>query len=134
MKAFLNEFKAFIAKGNVLSMAIGIIVGSAFTAIVTSLNQDIITPLLGLIIGKIDFAALSFTVGSATVAYGKFIQAVITFLITALVLFLLLKVINRFIRKQEEEEKEKKEAAPVPQDIQLLTEIRDLLANEKQDL
>ena len=83
MKAFWNEFKEFIARGNVLSMAVGLIVGSAFTAIVTSLNQDIITPLLGLILGQIDFAALSFTVGSATVAYGRFIQAVITFLITA---------------------------------------------------
>ena len=65
MKAFWNEFKEFIARGNVLSMAVGLIVGSAFTAIVTSLNQDIITPLLGLILGQIDFAALSFTVGSA---------------------------------------------------------------------
>ena len=104
MKAFWNEFKEFIARGNVLSMAVGLIVGSAFTAIVTSLNQDIITPLLGLILGQIDFAALSFTVGSATVAYGRFIQAVITFLITALTLFLLLKGVNRFLRRREAEE------------------------------
>ena len=78
MKAFIREFKEFIARGNVMTMAVGIIIGSAFTAIVTSLNQDIITPLLGLVLGQINFAGLSFTVGNATVTYGNFIQAVIT--------------------------------------------------------
>ena len=135
MKAFWNEFKEFIARGNVLSMAVGLIVGSAFTAIVTSLNQDIITPLLGLILGQIDFAALSFTVGGATVAYGRFIQAVITFLITALTLFLLLKGVNRFLHRREAEEtaeaKAEEAVSPVPADVQLLTEIRDLLAKER---
>ena len=72
MKAFFNEFKEFISKGNVMSMAVGIIVGTAFTAIVTSLNQDIITPLLGLILGQIDFTSLSLTVGNASVTYGNF--------------------------------------------------------------
>ena len=81
MKAFIREFKEFIARGNVMTMAVGIIIGSAFTAIVTSLNQDIITPLLGLVLGQINFAGLSFTVGNSTVTYGNFIQAVITFLL-----------------------------------------------------
>lgn len=131
MKAFIREFKEFIAKGNVMSMAVGIIVGSAFTAIVTSLNQDIITPLLGLILGQIDFTSLSITVGNASIAYGNFIQAVITFFITALTLFLILKAFNRFTAKKKEAEEEKtEEPAPVPEDIQLLTEIRDLLKKE----
>ena len=127
MKAFFREFKEFISKGNVMSMAVGIIVGSAFTAIVTSLNQDIITPLLGLILGQIDFAGLSVTVGSATITYGNFIQAIITFFITALCLFVVLKAMNTFTAKLKAEEEAKEEAAPPAADIQLLTEIRDLL-------
>ena len=129
MKALIREFKEFIYKGNVMSMAVGLIVGSAFTAIVTSLNQDIITPLLGLILGQIDFTSLSLTVGGASVMYGNFIQAIITFLITALTLFFVLKGFNRMTRKKEEEKKE--EPAPEPsEDEKLLTEIRDLLKKE----
>lgn len=124
MKAFIREFKEFIARGNVMTMAVGIIIGSAFTAIVTSLNQDIITPLLGLVLGQINFAGLSFTVGNATVTYGNFIQAVITFLITALVLFLMVKAFNKLTKKRTAKEEE---PASVPEDIRLLTEIRDLL-------
>lgn len=127
MKAFIIEFKEFIARGNVMTMAVGIIIGSAFTAIVTSLNQDIITPLLGLVLGQINFAGLSFTVGNATVTYGNFIQAVITFLITALVLFLMVKAFNKLTKKRTAKEEEKEEPASVPEDIRLLTEIRDLL-------
>ena len=123
----LKEFKEFIARGNVMTMAVGIIIGSAFTAIVTSLNQDIITPLLGLVLGQINFAGLSFTVGNATVTYGNFIQAVITFLITALVLFLMVKAFNKLTKKRTAKEEEKEEPASVPEDIRLLTEIRDLL-------
>ena len=127
MKAFIREFKEFIARGNVMTMAVGIIIGSAFTAVVTSLNQDIITPLLGLVLGQINFAGLSFTVGNATVTYGNFIQAVITFLITALVLFLMVKAFNKLTKKRTAKEEEKEEPASVPEDIRLLTEIRDLL-------
>ena len=129
MKAFVKEFKEFISKGNVMSMAVGIIVGSAFTAIVTSLNQDIITPLLGLILGQIDFTSLAITVGGASVMYGNFIQAVITFLITALTLFFVLKAFNRLTEKKKEEPAPE-EPAPIPEDIQLLTQIRDLLQKE----
>lgn len=127
MKAFFNEFKEFISKGNVMSMAVGIIVGTAFTAIVTSLNQDIITPLLGLIPGQIDFTSLSLTVGNASVTYGNFIQAIITFLITAFTLFLILKAFNRMTAKKEAEAPAEPEPEPIPEDIQLLSEIRDLL-------
>ena len=92
----LKEFKKFISRGNVLDMAVGIIMGSAFTAIVTSLVNDILTPLIGLIIGGLDFGGLSITIGSASIAYGSFIQAVINFLLVALSLFLIVKAINKF--------------------------------------
>ena len=132
MKAFIREFKEFISKGDVMSMAVGIIVGTAFTAIVTSLNQDIITPILGLILGQIDFTSLSITVGDASVMYGNFIQAIITFLITAFTLFLVLKAFNKMSAKvkKAEEDAAAAEPAPVPEDIQLLTEIRDLMKNK----
>lgn len=132
MKAFIREFKEFISKGDVMSMAVGIIVGTAFTAIVTSLNQDIITPILGLILGQIDFTSLSITVGGASVKYGNFIQAIITFLITAFTLFLVLKAFNKMSAKvkKAEEDAAAAEPAPVPEDIQLLTEIRDLMKNK----
>lgn len=132
MKAFIREFKEFISKGDVMSMAVGIIVGTAFTAIVTSLNQDIITPILGLILGQIDFTSLSITVGGASVMYGNFIQAIITFLITAFTLFLVLKAFNKMSAKVKKAEEDAAAAkpAPVPEDIQLLTEIRDLMKNK----
>lgn len=133
MKKLMQEFKEFIAKGNVMSMAVGIIVGSAFTAIVTSLNQDMITPLLGLILGQIDFTSLSLTVGDASIMYGNFIQAIITFLITAFTLFFVLKGFHRLTeRKKASEEAKPEEPAPVPEEIQLLTEIRDLLKEENR--
>ncbi|MBQ3515029.1 MAG: large conductance mechanosensitive channel protein MscL [Lachnospiraceae bacterium] len=99
----LKEFKKFIARGNVLDMAVGIIVGSAFTAIVNSLVNDIFTPLMGLILGGINFSALSVKVGEATIAYGSFIQAVINFLLIAFSVFMLIRVINKIPRKKEEE-------------------------------
>lgn len=108
MKGFVEEFKKFIMRGNVMDMAVGVIVGGAFTSIVTSLNQDILTPILG-IFGGTDFSHLAVTLGSGENApvlyYGNFITAVINFLITALVIFVLIKVINslgdRFKKKEE---------------------------------
>ena len=97
----LKEFKKFISRGNVLDMAVGIIMGSAFTAIVTSLVNDILTPLIGLIVGGLDFSALAITIGSASIAYGSFIQAIINFLLIALSLFLIVKGINKFHTKKE---------------------------------
>ncbi|NLD11559.1 large conductance mechanosensitive channel protein MscL [Aminicella lysinilytica] len=104
MKKFMEEFKEFALKGNVMDMAVGIIIGAAFTAIVTSLVSDIISPLLGLIV-KVNFADLKATVGGTTFMYGNFIMAVINFLLIALVLFLIIRSINRLsdIRKKDEE-------------------------------
>lgn len=128
MKQFFKEFKEFIAKGDVMSMAIGIIIGSAFTAIVTSVVNDIITPFMGLILGGIDFKSIMIEVGDAQILIGNFIQAVINFLITAFVLFLVVKMLNQLKRKPKEEPKP---AEPViPEDVKLLTEIRDLLKKD----
>lgn len=107
-KGFFAEFKKFIMRGNVMDMAVGVIVGGAFTAIVTSLNQDILTPLLG-VFGGTDFSHLCVALGSGEEApmlmYGNFITAIISFLITALVIFMLVKLINtlneRFSKKEE---------------------------------
>lgn len=90
----LNEFKTFITKGNVMNLAVGIIIGAAFTAIVNSLVGDIITPLLGLILGQVNFSGLYFSVGDAVITYGKFIQSIITFLLTAIAVFFIVKVVN----------------------------------------
>ena len=100
MKGFMKEFKEFITKGDVMSMAVGIIIGGAFTAIVGSLVADIITPLLGIVLGGLDFSSLSVTVGNAVLTYGNFIQAIITFLLTALVIFWLMKGFNK-MKKEE---------------------------------
>ena len=131
MKKFMDEFKQFIARGNVMDMAVGVIIGGAFTAITTSLINDIIMPLLGIFTGSISFAALSFTINGAVIAYGNFIQAVFNFLIMAFVVFCLIKTINRFHRKKAEPPKEEP-APPEPSaEEKLLMEIRDLL-KEKQ--
>lgn len=108
-KGFIEEFKKFIMRGNVMDMAVGVIVGGAFTSIVTSLNQDILTPVLG-IFGGTDFSNLKVTLGSGenapVLCYGNFITAVINFLITAFVIFVLVKAINKIgdklIKKEEE--------------------------------
>jgi len=121
-----KEFKAFVLKGNILDLAIAVVIGGAFGAIVTSLVNDIIMPLVGIILGGIDFAALSIQVGSATVLYGKFIQAIVNFLIIAFVIFLVMRAMVK-LKKQEA-------AAPPPgptAEEKLLTEIRDLLAAGK---
>jgi large conductance mechanosensitive channel len=115
----LQEFKAFIARGNVLDLAVGVVIGAAFTAIVTSLVDDIINPLIGLIVGGVDFSALSFGVGDAQFMYGNFINAVIKFLIVAWVVFLIVKAVNRVMPK-----KEAAPAAPAgPSDNDLLKDI-----------
>lgn len=128
MKKFMEEFKQFIARGNVMDMAVGVIIGGAFSAITTSLINDIIMPLLGIFTGSISFAELHFTINGAVIAYGNFIQAVLNFLVMAFVVFCMIKTINRFHRKKEE-------APPAPPEPsaeeKLLTEIRDLL-KEKQ--
>lgn len=119
----LGEFKSFAMRGNVIDLAVGIIIGGAFGTIVTSLVGDIFMPLIGIITGGIDFSGLAYTLGGATLAYGKFIQALISFTIIAFALFILVRAMNTLKAKEEVAEKEK---APA-EDIQLLTEIRDLL-------
>lgn len=115
----LNEFKAFITKGNVLDLAVGVVIGAAFTAIVTSLVDDLINPLIGLIVGGVNFSGLSVGVGDAQFMYGNFITAIIKFLIVAWVVFLIVKAVNRMMPKKEEAP-----AAPAgPSDNDLLKEI-----------
>lgn len=123
------EFRKFIAKGNVIDLAVAVILGAAFTAIVTSLTNDIIMPLIGVVLGGVDFATLSIQVGEATVAYGLFIQAIINFVLIALVLFFMVRSINKM---QERSKKEEAPAAPPgpSEEVKLLAEIRDLLRRD----
>ncbi len=123
-KGFIGEFKEFISRGNVLDMAVGIIIGGAFTSIVTSLVNDIIMPIVGVIIGGVDFTGLTVTVGSSEITYGNFIQQIVNFLIIAFSVFVMVKAINSMHKKKEEEPA----APPEPsEDILLLREIRDSL-------
>ncbi len=140
--SLLKEFKAFISRGNVIDMAVGIIVGAAFTAIVTSLVQDVITPPLGLIIGNMDFSNLFLSLngteyatleeatkaGAPVLAYGSFLNAIIKFLIVSFVIFMLVRLINKMKHEQAQEDAAAP-AAPTSTDV-LLTEIRDLLKNK----
>ncbi|RYH08691.1 large-conductance mechanosensitive channel protein MscL [Tropicimonas sp. IMCC6043] len=127
----LGEFRTFIARGNVMDMAVGIIIGAAFTAIVTSLVEDLINPLIGLFTGGVDLSGLGVTIGSgedaAVFAYGSFIMAVINFLIVAWVVFLLVKAVNRAKDMFAEEKEPEPEAAPEPTEKDILIEIRDAL-------
>jgi large conductance mechanosensitive channel len=122
MKNFLKEFRDFAMKGNVLDLAIGVVIGAAFGKIVTSLVSDVLMPIIGILLGQLDFSALSLTVGESTVRYGLFLQSVIDFIIVAFCIFILIKKVNRFHKKKQEE------ALGEPaEEIQLLQEIRDLL-------
>ena len=129
MKQLLKEFKEFISKGNVLDLAVGVVIGGAFSSIVTSLVNDIIMPLVGIIIGGINFKGLVLKVADAEILYGSFIQNEINFLIIAACIFTFIKIINKFNRKKEEP----KEVKPVKSsDFILLEEIRDLLKENKK--
>lgn len=124
----LKEFKKFIARGNVLDLAVGVIVGGAFSSIVTSLVNNIFTPIIGLIVGGVDFSSLSITFRDTKIMYGAFIQSVIDFLIVAFCLFIIVKTVNKVTHKKEE-----KTAKPVKsEELKTLEEIRDLLKNDIQ--
>ena len=128
----LREFREFINRGNVMDLAVAVIIGVAFGAIVTSLVNDIIMPLIGVISGGINFSGLAVQVGQATIAYGNFIQAVINFLIVAFVIFMIVRTLNNLQKRFTQEAK----VAPPPEapaDVQLLAEIRDLLKANRQD-
>ena len=122
-----KEFRDFIARGNVIDLAVGIIIGAAFTAIVTSIVEDLVNPLIGLIIGGIDFSSVSFGLGDAQFMVGNFINAVIKFLIIAWVVFRIVKAVNRMTALAKPKEEPAPEAPKAPTAEELLTEIRDAL-------
>ena len=135
MKKFFKEFKTFISRGNVLDLAVGVIIGSAFNAIVTSLVNDIFMPFIGIIIGGIDFTNLTLKLGDAAIKYGIFLQNIINFLATAFCLFIFVKFMNRLHDIKEYKEKKdakdvKVEAPKKSDEVLLLEEIRDLLKKE----
>lgn len=138
--SFLKEFRDFAMRGNILDMAIGVVIGGAFGKIVSSLVADIIMPLIGMICGKVDFKTLSYVLQEKTetsdavvLSYGVFIQNILDFIIIAFAIFLSIKMINR-LKKAIETEDKQEAAAPAepPADVKLLTEIRDLLKEQKK--
>ena len=126
-----KEFKKFIARGNVLDLAVGVIVGGAFSSIVTSLVNNIFTPIIGLILGGIDFSSLSLTFRDTKIMYGAFIQSVIDFLIVSFCLFIVVKFVNKITNKKEQKKKE--EVKVKSAELTTLEEIRDLIKNDLQN-
>ena len=141
MKKFISEFKEFISRGNVIDMAVGIIIGSAFTAIVTSLVNQVIMPFIGFIIGGLNFTdLLKITLKAAegknpevAIYFGAFIQQCINFLIIAFVVFCMVKMLNILRRKKKEEVEVKEEKPAQSAELLILTEIRDLLKEDKKE-
>ena len=126
MKKFVKEFQEFAVKGNVIDLAVAVVIGGAFGKITTSLVNDVVMPFVGILIGGVDFAKLTIDVGDATIMYGNFIQAIVDFFIIALVIFIAVKMINTINKKEEEKKKEEKPS----EEVVLLEEIRDLLKNK----
>lgn len=124
----LKEFRDFIARGNMLDLAVGVIIGGAFTALVGSLTTNLINPLIAIFVGKTDLSKLVLTIGPAKFTYGTFLNDALNFLITAFVVFLLVKFVNTYLRKAEPEAEPEEPAAPSQEE--LLTEIRDLLKSQ----
>ena len=130
MSKFIDEFKAFAMRGNVMDMAVGVIIGGAFGKIVSSLVDDVLMPVIGTLTGGVDFSGLSVEIGEASIKYGQFVQNIIDFIIVAFCIFLMIKGMNSLNKKKEEEP-----AAPAPApepsaEEKLLAEIRDLLKNK----
>ncbi|NLF34827.1 MAG: large-conductance mechanosensitive channel protein MscL [Clostridiales bacterium] len=128
---FWAEFRQFIARGNVMDMAVGVIIGGAFTAIAGSLTADIIMPIISIFVGEDSFASLAVRVGGAEITYGNFIQAILNFLIMSFVVFCMIKAINRLHRKKEEPAAEPPAPPEPSNEEKLLAEIRDLLREGK---
>lgn len=126
MKNFVEEFKAFAMKGNVVDLAVAVVIGAAFGKIVSSLVDNIVTPIIGLLMGGVDFSGLAYEVGDAVVTYGVFIQSIIDFIIVAFVIFLVIKAMARMQQKEEAKPEEEKAAEP-SDEVKLLREIRDNL-------
>lgn len=139
MKKFFNEFKEFISKGNVIDLAVGVVIGNAFSKIVSSLVDNIMMPLVGLLLGGVDFSGLSIKFQGASIKYGLFIQNIVDFLIVAFCIFTVIKVMNSFDKKvkdklkKEEEKKEEKKEPELTKDQELLVEIRDLLKKQEKE-
>ncbi|EOR24425.1 MULTISPECIES: large-conductance mechanosensitive channel protein MscL [Clostridium] len=137
-KKFISEFKDFAMKGNVLDLAVGVIIGGAFNKIVSSLVKDIIMPPIGLLTGGVNFQDLTYTLKEAVpgvsdaivISYGLFIQNVVDFIIIALSVFIFIKIINKLNKKKQEESKPQEDKKT--REEELLTEIRDILKNNKQ--
>ena len=127
VKKLGEDFKKFISRGNVVDMAVGVVVGGAFSKIVTSLVNDVITPAIGVLLGGLDFSELSFGLKDAQINYGLFLQTIIDFLIIAACIFTVVKIFEKFKKKEEPKEEVKPEEPKKPDDILLLEEIRDLL-------
>lgn len=132
MKNIIKEFKDFIARGNVVDLAVGVIIGSAFGKIVTSLVNDIIMPFIGVILGGIDFTNLTLKFKDATIYYGNFIQNIIDFLIVAFCIFVFVKVVNALTIKAKKKEEVKEEEPKKSDEVILLEEIRDLLKKKNK--
>lgn len=124
-----NEFKKFAFKGNVIDLAVGVVIGAAFGKIVSSLVKDIITPLLGMVLGGVNFTDLKLTFGKSSIMYGNFIQTIFDFLIIAAAIFMFVKVFNKLTSKREEEEKKEELREPTKEE-EILGEIRDLLKQQ----
>ena len=135
MKKEIGEFRKFISRGAVLDMAVGVIIGGAFSKIVSSLVDDIFMPLLGVILGGLDFSGLSIKIGEATIKYGSFIQSIVDFLIIAICIFVMVKIVSKIRDKADKKLgiEHKKEEKKKDEQVVLLEEIRDLLkANKKE--
>ncbi|EAD2799797.1 large conductance mechanosensitive channel protein MscL [Listeria monocytogenes] len=128
MKKMLVEFRDFALKGNVLDLAVAVVIGAAFGKIVSSLVDNIIMPVVGVLLGGLDFTDLSFKVGKSVIQYGAFIQSIVDFIIIAFAIFIFVKVLTSFIKKKEQTVEE----TPVPPTEEYLKEIRDLLKEQQK--
>ena len=139
VRSFFNEFREFAVKGNVVDLAVGVIIGTAFGAVVTSLTNNILTPPLGYIIGQVEFEDLVLRItggeNPVLIKYGLFIEDCISFIIKAMAMFVVIRVMNRLIREKEEAAKKpgEEQSPPLSTQERLLTEIRDLLAKPASD-
>jgi len=132
-QSIVDEFKQFIMRGNVIDLAVGVIVGGAFSKIVSSLVDNVLMPFIGIIIGGIDFSSISINIKDATINYGLFLQNIIDFLIISACIFVMIKIINRFTRKEENKNKESEKKEVVKSaEVILLEEIRDILKNQNK--
>ena len=120
----LNEFREFLQRGNVIDLAVAVVIGAAFNDIINSIVEDVIMPVIGIILGGLDFSSLTIQVGDAKILYGNFLQAIVYFLIISFVMFLVVRGYNQLRREQVDEPQPPPEPTP---EVKLLTEIRDLL-------